>query len=127
MCRCSQKDVQQLKSILCTPSFNPDIRRSAADQLLSLTACHRFQQLLTEPAVLYDLLDQLTGNMHILTGFNNVVGSARESASHGYASTDMQQLLIGDVQLPTACLQLLLALVQHCEETRELLLKDPDR
>lgn len=126
-CCCSQKDVQQLKTIFCTPALNPDIRRSAADQLLSLTAHERFHTLLSEPAVIHTLLHELTNSLHSLTSFHSSGRDASATGANSHHSTDEQQLPAGDVQLPTACLHLLLGLVQHCDETKRMLLSDPDR
>ena len=123
---CSQKDVQQLTSILCTPTLNADIRRSAADQLLSLTAHQRFQPQLSEPAIIHTLLQELTHSLpNLASCCSNVRGTG---ASAEDSSMDEQQLPVGDMQLPIACLRLLVAMLQHCQQqTRALLLGDPDR
>lgn len=42
------------------PSLNPDIRRAAADQLLSLAPDPRFAQSLSDTTVLHTLLGELT-------------------------------------------------------------------
>ena len=120
--------MQQLKSIFCTTSLNPDIRRSAADQLLSLTAHTRFHELLSDPAVTHTVLHELTSSLRSLTCFHSSNGdcSATVQGANSRLSTDEQQLPAGDVQLPTACLHLLLGLVQHCEQTQSILLSDPD-
>lgn len=112
--------MQQLKGILCTPSLNPDIRRSAADQLLSLAAHQRFQPQLSEPGVVHSLLLELTSSLPNLTSCNICTVGQGELV-------DEQQLPGGDTQLPKACLHLLVTLVQHCQPARALMMEDPDR
>ena len=69
------------------------------------------------------LLHELTGNMHSLTSF----GSTTSDVTVSLQGHDQQQLPMGDMQLPSACLHLLVALVQHSEDVRKQLLDDSDR
>ena len=118
---CSQRDVEQLKAILCTPSLNPDIRRAAADQLLALAPDPRFAQALSQASLLHALLLELTRD-----------GGRGESLASGIPQNDetlaeRQHQGAGDMQLGITCLHLLVGLVQHCPETKMLLLQGADR
>lgn len=124
---CSARDVQQLKSILCMPSLNPDIRRAAADQLLSLAPDPRFAQSLSDMTVLHTLLGELTSTDSGL-GCSDEFAEATEpnEAEEGQL---LHERLPGcaNAQLPISCLHLLVALVQHCSEAKALLLEGADR
>ncbi|DBA67372.1 TPA: hypothetical protein ACH3X2_001663 [Trebouxia sp. C0005] len=123
----SARDVQQLKSILCMPSLNPDIRRAAADQLLSLAPDPRFAQTLSDATVLHTLLGELLGTDNGL-GCCEVFAEATEP-DEAEGVEQLQQRLpgCGNAQLPISCLHLLVALVQHCSEAKALLLAGADR
>ena len=117
---CSQRDVQQLKSILCTPSLNTDLQRAAAEQLLSLAAEQRFATALSEPALLHAIHGILTSTAR--------AGDSNQDADDSHVTADVHQHeTLPDMQLCIACLQLLVGIVQHCSEAQSLLLQDADR
>ena len=124
---CSARDVQQLKSILCMPSLNPDIRRAAADQLLSLAPDPRFAQSLSDTTLLHTLLCELTTTDNGLGCYDEFAEATEPNEAEG--GQQMQQRLPGcaNAQLPISCLHLLVALVQHCSEAKALLLQGADR
>ncbi|DBB03962.1 TPA: hypothetical protein ACH3X1_013032 [Trebouxia sp. C0004] len=123
----SGKDVHQLKSILCMPSLNPDIRRAAADQLLSLAPNPRFAQCLSDTTVLHTLLGELTTTDNGLGYYEDFAEATAPDEAEG--SQQLQQRLPGcaNAQLPISCLHLLVALVQHCSEVKAVLLQGADR
>lgn len=122
---CSQKDVQQLKSILLVPSLNPDIRRAAAEQLLSLVADQRFAQALSDAALLHAIHQTLASTC----GVESISSEAEQGAadSHAQMAPQQQQADMPNMQLPIACLQLLVGIMQHCSEAKSLLLQEADR
>jgi len=124
---CSGRDVQQLKSILCMPSLNPDIRRAAADQLLSLAPDPRFAQSLSDTTVLHTLLGELTSTDNGPGCYEEFAEATEPNEAEG--GQQLQQRLPGcaNAQLPISCLHLLVALVQHCSEAKALLLQGADR
>lgn len=109
------------------PSLNPDIRRAAADQLLSLAPDPRFAQTLSDATVLHTLLGELLGTDNGL-GCCEVFAEATEP-DEAEGVEQLQQRLpgCGNAQLPISCLHLLVALVQHCSEAKALLLAGADR
>ncbi|KAL0055596.1 hypothetical protein WJX82_002269 [Trebouxia sp. C0006] len=123
----SGKDVQQLKSILCMPSLNPDIRRAAADQLLSLAPDPRFAQSLSDTNVLHTLLGELIRTDNGLGCYDEFAEAKRANEAEG--GQQLQKRLPGcaNAQLPISCLHLLVAFVQHCSEAKALLLQGSDR
>ena len=123
------------------PSLNPDIRRAAADQLVTLTPDPRFAHALSDPALLQAMLNQLTTSN---IGLGNGGGPDYSQLAHAQMGpvsdmTDMNALAQGQgrlqqqdhdgfsMQLMVTCLQLLVALVQHCQEARGLLLQGSGR
>ena len=111
------------------PSLNPDIRRAAADQLVTLTPDPRFAHALSDPALLQAVLNQLTTSN---TGLRNTVGPDNAQLGHGQSEHGQQQQQQQDhdgfsMQLMVTCLQLLVALVLHCQEARGLLLQGSGR
>jgi hypothetical protein len=124
---CSGRDVQQLKSILCMPSLNPDIRRAAADQLLSLAPDPRFAQSLSDTNVLHTLLGELIRTDNGLGCYDEFAEAKRANEAEG--GQQLQKRLPGcaNAQLPISCLHLLVAFVQHCSEAKALLLQGADR
>ena len=110
------------------PSLNPDIRRAAADQLVTLTQDPRFAHALSDPALMHAIHNQLTSsNTDLGSGF----GPDNAQLIHVQRrSGDCQQQQDPDgfsTQLMVTCLQLLVALVQHCQESRGLLLQGSGR
>lgn len=113
-----------MKSILCLPSLNPDIRRAAAEQLLSLAPDPRFAQALSDASLLHTLLHELISTDNSPGCCDQLV----QGAGHSQAEAANQQLhQLCDMQLAITCLQLLVALVQHCCEAKALLLQSADR
>ena len=100
---CRRHDVVNLTGILCNSSLGTDLRRSAAEQLLSMTSESRLQHLLADPTLLNVLVDELQPQ----------AGSSAGSSTLGRHSRDTQLL--------TACLNLAAALALHCAEAREWL------
>ena len=121
---CSQRDVAQLKSILCMPSLNPDIRRAAAEQLLTLAPDHRFALALSDSVLLLALHQALTS---ACTHLSNGQLEQEEHDSDGETGLLQQQLEQPNMQLPIACLHLLAGIAQHCSEGKSLLLQEADR
>ena len=121
---CSQKDVAQLKSILCMPSLNPDIRRAAAEQLLTLAPDHRFAQALPDIALLLAIHEALTS---VCTDLSKGQAEQVERTSNVETGMLQQQLDQPSMQLPIACLHLLAGIAQHCSEGKDLLLQEADR
>lgn len=111
------------------PSLNPDIRRAAAEQLLTLAPDPRFAQPLSDPALLLALLAELTTTQNGLNCFYQEV--AGQQLFQAEADQQLQQAMPSPVNvnmpLPNSCLQLLVALVEHCPEAKSLLLQDADR
>ncbi len=106
------------------PSLNPDIRRAAADQLLSLAPDPRFAQSLSDTTVLHTLLSELASTDNGLGCYAEFAEATEPDEAEGG-----QQRLPGcaNAQLPISCLHLLVALVQHCSEAEALLLQGADR
>ena len=100
---CRRHDVANLTGILCNHSLGTDLRRSAAEQLLSLTSEPRLQHLLAHSALLKVLVDELQPQ----------AGFSAGSSTPGWHSQDPQLL--------TACLNLAAALALHCAQAREWL------
>ena len=92
-----------LTGILCNSSLGTDLRRSAAEQLLSLTSEPRLQHLLADSMLLNVLVDELQPQ----------AGASAASSTPGWHSQGTQLL--------TACLNLAAALALHCAEAREWL------
>ncbi len=109
------------------PSLNPDIRRAAADQLLSLAPDPRFTQSLSDTTVLHTLLGELTTTDNGIGYFEEFAEATEPTDTEG--GQQLQQGLPGcaNAQLPISCLHLLVALVQHCSEAKALLLQGADR
>ena len=126
---CSQRDVQQLKSILCMPSLNPDIRRAAAEQLLNLAPDPRFTQALSDASLLHAIHHSLAtactglGDDHMA----EQAGSGGGGGDDAHAAGVQKPSVMPDMQLPIACLHLLGGIAQHCSEGRILLLQEADR
>ena len=124
---CSQRDVQQLKSIFCLPSLNPDIRRAAAEQLLSLAPDPRFAPALSDPCLLQAIHQGLAGPSNEEQG-NDLLQKAGDvdEADAQPAILEMQRDM-PNMQLPIACLHLLGGIAQYCPEAKSLLLQEADR
>lgn len=123
---CSQRDVDQLKSILCMASLNPDIRRAAAEQLLSLASDPRFTQALSEASVLHAIHHTLCSALR--NDHEAEQDGERDGGDDGaQASMLHKPCTMPDMQLPIACLHLLEGIAQHCSEGKLLLLQEADR
>lgn len=129
LCLCSQRDVQQLKSILCMPSLNPDIRRAAAEQLLSLAPDPRFTPALSDPSLLHaihqGLADPCSQQGNDCLQEAGVSGDVDKDLAQP-AMLEMQRDM-PNMQLPVACLHLLGGIAQYCPEAKSLLLQEADR
>lgn len=125
---CSQRDMQQLKSILCMPSLNPDIRRAAAEQLLSLASDPRFTPALSDPSLLHAIHEALasTCQAHCLWRAG-LVEDEDGNGSHAHPATLEIQRDMPNMQLPIACLDLLGGIARYCPEAKSLLLQEADR
>ena len=120
------------------PSLNPDIRRAAAEQLMSLASEPRFAQALSEATLVHAVLHELKSSN---SGMSDDYLSSAMLAEHAASKHEtnqvqqqqqMQQLqeMVVDgfnMQLPITCLQLLVAVAQHCQEARTLLLQGSGR
>ena len=111
------------------PSLNPDIRRAAAEQLLSLAPDPRFTPALSDPALLHATHQGLAGscsdqgNVYLQeAGVNGDVDKDRAQPTMLELQRDMP-----DMQLPIACLHLLAGIAQYCPEAKSLLLQEADR
>lgn len=120
---CSQRDVEQLKGILCMPSLNPDIRRAAAEQLMGLAPEPRFAAALSDAALLTAILRELP------QGADPTAPEQGGRQAESGLNLGRQQQGLGSSNTPLAvcCLQLLVRLVQHCQQVKALLLQDSGR
>ena len=109
------------------PSLNPDIRRAAAEQLLSLAPDPRFAPALSDASLLHALHQALA---KACTGLSNdCLGEPGLAGDDFQDQTAMLQLQkdTPNMQLPIACLHLLGGIAQHCPEGKSLLLQEADR
>ena len=107
-------------------SLNPDIRRAAAEQLLSLAPDPRFTPALSDSTLLHAIHQALTspctGQGHCLSG-----AGVEGNADHAQPAVLEMQRDLPNMQLPIACLHLLGGVVQYCPEAKALLLQEADR
>lgn len=107
-------------------SLNPDIRRAAAEQLLSLAPDPSFTPALSDPTLLHAIHQALTstctGQGHCPSG-----AGVEGNADHAQPAMAGMQRDLPNMQLPIACLHLLGGVVQHCPEAKSLLLQEADR
>ena len=126
------------------PTLNPDIRRAAAEQLISLASEPRFARALSEATLLHAILHELKNST---TGMGKEWLSDAALAEHAESNHEhnqprqqhqqhqQQQKKLQEPsvdsfssgQLPITCLQLLVEVVQHCQEARTLLLRGSGR
>ena len=104
------------------PSLNPDIRRAAAEQLLTLTPDLRFAIALSEPPLLLAIHQALISACADPGSEEQLQHVVRDTALEAEQQIDMPNM-----QLPIACLHLLAGIVQHCLAGKSLVLQEADR
>ena len=106
--------MRNLVGIVRNATLAPELRRSAAKQLLALAADKRFQAVLAAPALLESLLAEVTQPQ----AYSCEGGDAQSGA--GLAG-------MKDVQLQLAYLELLTSVCRHCEDACAWLQEHADR